>query len=479
MTKTGTIPARLAGVRITLVMEAVVGTLKNTIVFSCILGLSGCHQLDEIESGSEVKNTDPSQDQVTNSFSALRDRISSLGVHTPDPGVILPMDDPKVELGRALFFDKVVSGDQNIACSTCHHPSFGTSDGLPTAIGVGGASLGPQRAASEGFVIPRNSPDIFNRGSSEWRTMFWDARVSAIAGYFDSPAGTGLPAGLDSVLAVQAMFPPTSRHEMRGEHGDNELADVEDGDLNSIWDGIAKRLVGIDGYVEMFADAYPETPIEDIGFEHAANALAAFEVAAFTKTDSPFDQFLAGDDMAMSEEQLRGAELFFQDGSCVSCHSGSLFTDQKTYAIASPQLGPGKGDEGLDIGRMLETEDESDRFAFRTPPLRNVELTGPYMHAGAYNTLEAAIRHHVSPRQALLDYNGTHLTAAHAGTVMTDPQVQAEMVAAIDESLHGCASLSEGNISDLVAFLKSLTDETARDMSHLIPTSVPSGLTID
>jgi cytochrome c peroxidase len=454
--------------------------LNKVLLLLLAIAPVGCHQLDDVDTGENEKMS-PGQHDVAHSDTALlRDRILELGVHTPDPGVVLPLDDPKVKLGQALFFDKIVSGDQTLACSTCHHPAFGTSDGLPTAIGVGGADLGPQRAASSGFVIPRNSPDLFNRGIDLWSTMFWDARVSAAAGYFASPAGSNLPSGLDSVLAVQAMFPPTSRHEMRGEVGENELADVPDSQLNDIWDGITERLLAVDGYVLLFEAAYPDVAVDDIGFEHAANAMAAFEVSAFTRINAPFDQFMAGDDHAMSADQLRGAELFFQDGGCVSCHSGPLFTDQKSYAIGSPQLGPGKNTETRsDFGRMLETGEEADKYAFRTPPLRNVELTGPYMHSGAYATLEDAIRHHITPAESLRDYRGNHLTAAHAGTVLLDSGEQDAIANAIDPGLAGCGSLTNDDVNSLVAFLQSLTDESARDMSNLIPTSVPSGLPVE
>jgi cytochrome c peroxidase len=454
--------------------------LKRVFVAFLLGGLTACHQLDETQTGADVKQAGEMTAQNQSPEAQLRDHILALGVHTPDPGNILPMDDPKVILGQALFFDKIVSGDQNIACSTCHHPAFGTSDGLPTPIGVGGISLGPQRAASDGFIIPRNSPDLFNRGVALWSTMFWDARISAAAVYFESPAGTELPNGLDSVLAVQAMFPPTSRHEMRGEAGNNDIADVEDDNIQGIWASITERILAIDTYVSMFEAAYPDVATDAIGFQHAANAMAAFEVSAFTRLNAPFDQFLAGDDAAMSEKQLRGAELFFQESGCVSCHSGPLFTDQESHAIAAPQLGPGKDAETrFDLGRMLETNDEKDRYAFRTPPLRNVELTGPYMHSGAYRTLEDAIRHHITPAESLRTYTGSHLIAAHADTVITDPDAQNAMIEAIDHSISGCADLTEDNVEDLVAFLQSLTDESARNMTDLIPTSVPSGLDVE
>ncbi len=442
--------------------------------------VTGCHQLESDEINSDEKNWGRIQESAGQA-SALRELMISKGAKSPEPGVVPTMDDPKVKLGQALYFDKIVSGNQDIACSTCHHPLFGTSDGLPTAIGIGGDQLGPSRAISgEGFIIPRNSPDIFNRGLSEWRTMFWDARVSAFSGYFETPAGARLPEGIDNVLAAQAMFPPTSRHEMRGNTGDNELGDVVDSDLTGIWEGITTRLLAIEEYEAMFAEAFPAVPAEELGFQHAANAIAAFEIAAFTKLDTPYDAFLNGDDSALSDLERRGAELFFGEANCVSCHSGALLTDQETHCIASPQLGPGKDEEtGDDFGRELETKSADDRYAFRTPPLRNVELTAPFMHSGAYATLEEVVRHHMHPEETLRGYNGASLPSTHRGSVLTAAELHDDMVDYLSPELGDCSGMGDEEVEALVAFLKSMTDPSARDMSDLVPTSVPSGLSID
>ncbi|MGB0648268.1 MAG: cytochrome-c peroxidase, partial [Bradymonadia bacterium] len=392
---------------------------------------------------------------------------------------VRPFSDPLVKLGQKLFFDKIVSGNSDTSCATCHHPSFGTSDGLPTSIGVGGEGIGPSRLQTNGApVIPRNSPDLFNRGVDLWDTMFWDARVSIIAGYFDSPAGTSLPTELDSVLAVQAMFPPTSAHEMRGEPGSNPIADFEGSDHQSIWAGLIARILSYDEYVDMFAEAYPEITTEEIGFAHAAKAIAAFEVSAFTRMDTPFDRFLAGQNDQMTEKELRGAELFYGEAGCSDCHSGPLFTDQKTHSLAAPQLGPGKTEVGFDRGRELETGDPADRYAFRTPPLRNVSLTGPYLHAGTFATLESVIRHHVDPFGSLQAYTGDHLNDVHRELLFEDETFFEQVEGTISAKLEGCETLSDDDISALVAFLETLTDDSARDMSDVIPMSVPSGLSL-
>src|SRR5439155_10431991 len=127
-------------------------------------------------------------------------------------------------------------------------------------------------------------------------------------------------------------------------------------------------------------------------FEHAANAIAAFEVETFTKTNSAFDRYLARDDNALSVDAKRGALLFFGKARCSSCHNGPTLGGQSFASSAVPQLGPGTGTAApLDAGRgdpAVSGVPQTPRFFFRIPPLRNVELTAPYMHNGAYATLE-------------------------------------------------------------------------------------------
>jgi cytochrome c peroxidase len=456
--------------------------MKNVIIRLAALMLAmGCATIDDVDgtAGEMNKNESLATPFQGSEIDALRTHILEQGVYTPEPGDVRPFNDPLVKLGQILFFDKIVSGNSDVACATCHHPSFGTSDGLPTSIGVGGEGIGPNRLVmGEAPVIPRNSPDLFNRGVALWSTMFWDARVSVIAGYFETPAGTGLPAGLDSILAAQAMFPPTSPHEMRGEPGSNPIADLEGSAHQEIWNGLIARILAFDEYVDLFSEAYPELSTDEIGFQHAANAMAAFEVSAFTRLDTPFDRFLAGQDNQMSNQALRGAQLFYGEAGCSDCHSGPLFTDQKAHSLAAPQLGPGKSDDGYDRGRELETGNPEDAYAFRTPPLRNVSLTGPYLHAGTFATLEDVILHHVQPTQSLESYTGEHLNDVHRALLLVDEAFIEQAGDSVSPKLAGCESLGDEDIQALVAFLEALTDESAKDMSDVIPMNVPSGLSI-
>ena len=212
----------------------------------------------------------------------LHEALVVAGVTPLDPLPAQPA--ALVTLGRSLMFDRILSGNRDISCASCHHPLTGTSDNLSLSIGTGGAGAGAARAlgAATQFV-PRNSPELFNRGYPSFRSLFWDGRVAnRDDGGFDTPAGDQLPAGLSGPLAAQAMFPVMTRLEMRGAPGENELADLDDADHTGVWAGLMARLLAIPEYVALFQAAYPGTPVEALGFQHAANALAAFQTEAFT-----------------------------------------------------------------------------------------------------------------------------------------------------------------------------------------------------
>ncbi len=444
---------------------------------------------------------------------SLRDRITELKIEALDTGPT--HSDELFALGQALFFDPILSGNRDISCATCHHPDAASGDALPVSIGTGGTGLAADRqlGASRHFV-PRNATELFNRGAPQWHTMFWDRRIErdGLLG-ISSPAGEDLPTGLPNVLVAQAMFPVTSRDEMLGdkdeasyEEGGNELAFLDDEE--AIWEALMVRLLGIDGYVEMFTEAFPEIPTENLTFVHVALAIAAFESDGFAFADSPWDRYVAGEAGALSEDAISGGELFFGRANCATCHSGPLFTDQEVHNIASPQTGPGKAGEAPDdFGRFRESFDFEDLYRFRTPPLRNVELTGPWFHSGAYTSLEEAVAHHLDPLQSLEDYAQSasarelaslyedewserqfsrsvrdETGAAFEGEfafIYTD-EVRTDMITrTLDPVIADMPELNDDEIAQIVEFLKSLTDPAARDLSHLVPESVPSGLPLD
>ncbi len=442
----------------------------------------------------------------------------------------------KVELGRLLFFDKILSGNRNISCATCHHPDLASSDGVALSLGEGATGLGPDRRAGDGLDtgvharMPRNSPALFNVGAEEYTTFFHDGRVEVDeAGNYDSgfitPAKWKFPTGLDNVLAAQAMFPVTSHTEMAGQQGENEIADAVAANNaagpGGVWELLADRLRENSEYVQRFGEAFPEQVDggEDITFVLAANAIAAFEAEAFRSDDSPFDRYVR-EGAALSPSATRGMDLFYGKASCVSCHSGKFQTDHDFYAIAMPQIGPGKSDgwdseywqtTGVrafteDFGRGRVTVRPEDNYKFRTPSLRNVELTGPWGHSGSYDSLEAVVRHHLDPVGSLEAYRfdendlpplqGAIETTASGSSLqhgwmserrfnaflMQDGWVQGSSalrneIAAANELEQ--IRLSDGEVADLIAFLESLTDPTARDLSSLVPEYVPSGLGVE
>lgn len=408
-------------------------------------------------------------------------------------GAVAPANPALVDLGRSLFFDKVLSGNRDVSCATCHNPLSHATDGRSLSIGTGGVGDGASRTLGAGRQFtPRNAPSLLNQGLGPVY-MFWDARVAAQGGpvqggggAFKTPAGAALPSGLTNVLAAQAMFPVTNRNEMRGNAGDrdvfgapNELADYDDAQFGAIWAGTMKRLLAINEYLAKFNAAFPGMPASALGFQHAANAIAAFETQAFTRTNSPFDRYLARDDNALSTDAKHGALLFFGRARCSACHFGPLLGGQNFASAGVPQLGPGVGSAApLDGGTDPQFVGQTQRFVFRVPPLRNVELTAPYMHNGAYATLEAVIDHYDDVTKALRTYDVNQLDPVLRGTYHGDETTISAVLASLDGLLGIRLKLTDEEKRQLVAFLKSLTDPAARDLSAVIPASVPSGLPV-
>lgn len=393
-----------------------------------------------------------------------------------------------VALGQALFFDKVLSGNRDVACATCHDPFSSLGDGLSLAVGTGGSGLGPARTLGAGRqFVPRNAPSLLNEGLGLFY-IFWDGRVNEEfgPGGFKAPPGIVFPAGLANLVAAQAMLPVLNRTEMRGVAGDrdvfgntNELAAISDTDAAEAWRAVMRRVLAIQEYAAKFATAYPGIPASALGFQHAANAMAAFQIQSLTRTNSSFDRYLARDNNALTEEEKRGALLFFGNGRCSSCHSGALLGGQQFANIGAPQLGPGVGAAApRDIGRGEQFQSQVYQFAFRVPQLRNVELTAPYMHNGAYRTLETVVRHYTNADSAHRAYDVSQLDPALRGTHHDDAATMNAVLSSLDFRVAQRIDLNEVERRQLVAFLKSLTDPSARNLSSVIPASVPSGLPV-
>jgi cytochrome c peroxidase len=323
--------------------------------------------------------------------------------------------------------------------------------------------------------------------------MFWDGRLTE--GGFGPEGDADLPVfppGIAAnVLVRQAMLPVLNRGEMRGERGDrdvsgniNELAEHPDSAASAIWAAVMRRLLAFNDYVAKFNSAFPGVPASSLGFRHAASAIAAFELEAFTKTNSAFDRFLARDTRAMSDEAKRGGLLFFGRAQCASCHSGPLLGGQQFANIGVPQFGPGVGTAApLDVGRgeifrAFGGPDSPYMFAFRVPQLRNVELTSPYMHNGAYATLETVVRHYTNADSALRNYDVSQIDPALRPTHRGDATTIAKILRTLDFRVQQKISLNTTEQREIVAFLKSLTDPAARNLGAIAPAQVPSGLTV-
>ncbi len=387
-----------------------------------------------------------------------------------------------VDLGEALFFDKIISGNEDVACATCHFPDLGSADERCLPSGVGGTELGFDRAG--GAVVPRNSPMVLNAHLSA--DLFWDGRVDRQGdGSVETPAGAAFTSAITDVfepglesLAAQAMLPPTSRAEMRGELGDNEIGDVADGDVTGIWNAIVNRVTALPPYREMLAAAYAGTTVLDWNMGHLGNAIAAWEATAFARFDSPFQRFVEGDDAALSNEQLEGAKLFYSEAGCQRCHSGSSFSDGSYHNIGLAQWGPGKGDGpggADDFGRERVTGSAADRYRFRTPSLLNVELTAPYGRLGQFSTLESIVGHYRNPENSLRNFDPT----VHADDPSLVTSVLDNVNAVLDRLAPELATPRAFDSGAVTEFLRALTADSARDMSDLTPASVPSGLPVD
>jgi cytochrome c peroxidase len=397
-------------------------------------------------------------------------------------------------IGRDLFFDPILSGNENIACSTCHHPSLGTSDAVSLSIGEGGDGLGEKRVDHSVNTpisrIPRNAPALFNLGAKEFSRMFHDGRVEANE---NAPFGVTMPAGrtlervVTSPLVAQTMLPVLSDNEMAGHEGENEIADaVAAGKIRGeggAWDLLAKRVEAIPAYrMALQRQIGTDRPLHYIDI---AEALAAFISVEFRTSQSPFDAYLAGDSAALNASEMRGMDLFYNEGGCDSCHSGSFQTDHEFHAIGIPQFGPGKNADRLtygDSGRHIVTGADEDLFAFRTPSLRNIELSAPYGHNGAYSTLRDVVEHHLQPLRALAHYD-LDKAVLHSVKFATD---DTQAMNDLEELLRMAAAIelepryfAPADVDDLVAFLGALTD-TRAEVSRLgVPSEVPSGLSTD
>ncbi len=413
-----------------------------------------------------------------------------------DENDFLPFDENQAKLGQLLFYDPILSGNRNISCGTCHHHDLHSSDGLSLGLGQGGLGIGLDRKVPEGNQtirrrMPRNSQALFNLGAKEFTQLFNDGRVSSddyFGNGFNTPAEEFLPDGLSSLLSAQSLFPLIGEVEMMGNLEENEVSPAVNERIDYGWPLLIERLRGIPDYEPLFVEAFDDVEsFKDIDITHVGNALGTFVGAEWRSFDSPFDQYLNGDKDALTPQELKGMKIFFGKGNCSSCHSGKLFTDQNFYALAIPPFGPGRTRKFdlhvRDVGRLGESDRLEDSYRFRTPSLRNVGLTAPYGHNGAYASLEGIIKHHLNPLESLENWDSSQVilpTLAKAERVdfiiHTDRLEMERYKKYVDIEP---VVLSEEEIQYLISFLKSLTGLESVKGELGRPSMVPSGLRVD
>ena len=345
----------------------------------------------------------------------------------------------ETELGRLLFWDPLLSGDRDVACATCHHPDFAYGDGRDLSLGAGAVGLGPSRVDMSNGRIPivkRNSPTILNtafnglddrrrrRGGGDALAsvnqarapMFWDSRVRS--------------------LDTQALEPIKALEEMRGTaYGEADALGV-----------VVARLRAIPEYVTLFEQAYGTGT--SIDAPRLGQAIATFE-RSLVAMNSPFDRFRAGDRDALTSQQRRGFDTF-DDVGCDRCHDGPMFSD---FDLEAEGVG--------EHPRLTEPDAGDGRFRFRTPSLRNVALTAPYMHNGTLATLEDVLRFYDEGRS-----RNPNVSDRGRGR-------DGDGVARLSRSFRRVDNMNEREMRDIVAFLESLTDS---NFDRTIPARVPSGL---
>ena len=361
-------------------------------------------------------------------------RLAALPKESPTPSDN-PTTPARVALGRLLFWDPILAGNKDVACATCHHPDFGYSDGRDLSIGANGVGLGSTRAFAEGHasrLVKRNSQTILNvafnglavetSSIASAAPMFWDLRVRS--------------------LEAQALEPIKAADEMRGN------AYGEDGAVAAV----VSRLAAIPEYRTLFARAFGGSkPVSDVNL---GRALAAFQ-RTLVAANSPFDRYMRGDTTAMTAEQVRGMQQF-QSIGCVNCHSGPMFSDFAPRVLGVP-----------DNTKVPESDSGIDKtYAFRTPSLRNLSTTAPYMHNGVFPTLRDVVNFYVRISRGRGGRGGNG-----GGGRGLNAQVSRDQIDPLARAL----DMRGRGQRDLIAFLQALDDPT---FDKTIVDRVPSGLPV-
>lgn len=335
-----------------------------------------------------------------------------------------PQSPQKVKLGKLLFYDPILSGDKDVACASCHHPEFAYAEPIELSIGVGGKGLGGKRRQNVKMEIPivkRNAQSVINtafngllfdsKEQPDSAPMFWDLRSES--------------------LENQALEPIKAFEEMRGTHfSESEIIDV-----------VLTRLQAIEDYQILFEEAFPgHGGINEVNL---SSAIAAFE-RSLVANNSRFDQYMRGDENALSYNEIEGMKRFVKAG-CINCHNGPMFSDYKVHSLG---IVDHEGLSFIDKGK-------DSTYAFRTPTLRNLRFTFPYMHNGKLTTIKRVLEFYE-------DLSGGKIKNQSMDPALIDPLVKDLQVDFRDLSL-------------IEEFINSLNDE---NYDKEIPKIVPSGLAV-
>ena len=397
------------------------------------------------------------------------------------------LDNDLVDAGRLLFFDTAGGLNNDNNCSGCHSPTHGFGDTQSIAIGIDNNGIvGPDRAGPRN---QRRTPMVIN--TAFFPNLMWNSRFAALShNPFDNSAGFQFPLPEGSTLSyqphllvAQAFIPPTERVEVAGF--------TFPGDNNDIRNEVLRRINAVPEYRKRFGKIFPS--VRDGGpitFDMFGLAIAEFEFS-LVFADAPIDEFARGQKNALTDDQKRGALLFFGEARCVQCHqvsgsSNEMFSDFSQHVIGVPQIAPSVGNvtfdgpgHNEDFGLEQVTGNSADRYKFRTSPLRNIALQPAFFHNGAFTRLEDAIRHHLDVFASAHNYN-----AEIAGV---DKDLMAPMgpiepvLARVDPILATPIKLTNDEFQQLVDFVRNgLLDRKAKpaNLKRQIPKSVPSGFPV-
>lgn len=403
------------------------------------------------------------------------------------------LSSPLFELGKRLFYSKQLSFNGDVACVSCHHPQLGGGDDLSLPVGVDAKVselLGPGRELYNSNLaanVPRNSPTTFNIHFYK-QNNFWDGRIELHDEGLITPDSIHLTPDLavgSDLVAAQSRFPITSTSEMFGTSLGHALSN-QDKRSQLLKKFIQQSPAALSQWLALFAAAFPQIEITGneskqalITLDHITQALSVFQRSQIF-IDNPWFAYLSGKQDAISQQQKRGAKLFYtgieQGGfACSSCHSSGNFSDEKFHNLAMPQFGIGKSSSGDDIGRSLHSRLQQDKFKFRTPSLLNTEVTGPWGHTGAYLSLADVIKHHISPVAALETFdfslsNNPQFTAVKSDENKNRFNSQKALQLIEKQYFYPTdMTINEQQLNELVSFLTALTDPCVKNENCLSP----------